>query len=113
MQQRTFKFKAWNNEEKLLVRLNSIECVKGVLSKKNHILLQFTGALDKNESEIYESDILLKGTDKYIIRWDHENLKWIIVPEKSTELIQPLADIVNEDYVRLCNKYEAPDSFNN
>jgi len=49
---RKMMFKAWNKETRLLMRLNSIDCVKGELVKKDHILLQFTGLYDKQKEEI-------------------------------------------------------------
>ena len=36
---RKIKFKAWDTEHKLLMRLNSIDCNKGELVKKDHVLL--------------------------------------------------------------------------
>lgn len=44
---RKLLFKAWNTETKLLMRLNTIDCRKGELFKRDHILLQFTGMYDK------------------------------------------------------------------
>lgn len=73
---RKIKFKAWDTEHKLLMRLNSIECSKGELIKKNHILLQFTGLLDKEGNEIYEMDILLVSLEKYIVFWNESQNGW-------------------------------------
>ena len=73
---RKIKFKAWNEEEQLLVILNSIDCIKGELLRKNHILLQFTGLTDINGDEIYDRDVLLIDYEKFLIFWDDEKMGW-------------------------------------
>ena len=66
---RKIKFKAWDQEHKLLMRLHSIDCNKGELFKKDHVLLQFTGLCDKDGEEIYEMDVLLLSLEKRVSRW--------------------------------------------
>jgi hypothetical protein len=73
---RKLKFKAWNEESGLLMRLNSIDCVKGELVKKGHILLQFTGLHDKQDEEVYDMDVLLWNSEKFIIYWSEKNRTW-------------------------------------
>lgn len=89
---RKIKFKAWNNEAKLLMRLNSIDCNKGELFRKDHVLLQYTGLLDKEQEEIYDMDILLIYSEKYLVFWDTEMNGWyyraIALPEQSSPFLK-------------------------
>jgi hypothetical protein len=107
---RKFKFKAWNRETQLLMRLNQIDCEKGVLYKKNHVLLQFTGHVDKSGVEVYEHDILLFGTEKRMIIWDEERYGWAMVREKGKS-----SKSFNKEElllgIKLCSYYESPESF--
>ncbi len=107
---RQFKFKAWNTETNLLMRLNQIDCEKGVLIKKDHILLQFTGHHDMNGSEIYEADILLYGTDKRMVVWDEDLNAWNLIGEQ-----RKITFTFNKQELskgkRLCSYYESPGSF--
>jgi len=79
---RKIKFKAWDQESRLLMRLNSIECNKGELIKKDHVLLQFTGLYDKEGDEIYEMDVLMVSLDKFVVFWNESQNGWYYSPLK-------------------------------
>jgi hypothetical protein len=103
---RKLKFKAWNTEEKLLMRLDSIACNRGELVKHGHILLQFTGMTDKHEEEIYDMDILLRSSQKFVVRWHDEKMSWFLSPlENLNENIQ-LIQAITADMLRLCSYFE-------
>jgi hypothetical protein len=105
---RKIKFKAWDQEHRLLMRLNSIECTKGELFKPNHILLQFTGLLDKEGEEIYEMDVLLFSLEKYIVQWSDSVSGWSIAPLLKKNNFQPsVVDVKNMK--RFCSYYELGD----
>ena len=109
-QPRTFKFKAWNKEARLLMKLSSIDCVKGELFKKEHILLQYTGLLDKHEEEIYEMDILLKKDEKFLVRWYEEQNGWYLLNYPSQDSFQPMQPEMTIEMKRLCNYFESADN---
>jgi hypothetical protein len=109
-QPRIFKFKAWNKEARLLMKLSSIECQKGRLFKRDHILLQFTGLLDKHEEEIYEMDILLRSSEKYLVRWHEENNSWYVLPYPRQDSYEPLLKEMALEMKRLCSYFESAHS---
>jgi hypothetical protein len=103
---RKIKFKAWNSDTRLLMRLNSIECSKGELFKKDHILLQFTGLYDKEGDEIYDRDIVLIDYDKYLIFWNDEKNGWFYCPLEKYHLQEPFVAGVPEKMKRFCSLFE-------
>lgn len=109
---RVFKFKAWNKDTKLLMRLNNIDCEKGVLLKKDHILLQFSGLHDKNGVEVYEGDILLFGMEKILVKWNDTHFCWSMVGENGKSGREFTA-LEMEKGIKLCSYYESPESFIN
>ncbi len=104
---RKLLFKAWNQETKLLMRLNSIDCVRGELFRRNHILLQFTGLYDKQNEEIYEMDLVLIGNDKFVVCWDAVQNGWGLNTFPDTGVRKPFVKEVSQRAIRLCNYFES------
>lgn len=104
---RKFKFKAWNKQDRLLMKLSSIDCLKGELFKRDHILLQFTGHRDKQEEEIYEMDIVLISSEKFVVTWDEDSNGWFLMDLKKQEKVQRFIKEDAEKTVRLCSYFES------
>lgn len=103
---RKIKFKAWDQEHKLLMRLNSIDCNKGELMKKDHVLLQFTGLFDKEGEEIYEMDVLLLSLDKLVVFWNESKNGWYYSSLKNQNTHVPLLDVDAVRMKRFCSYFE-------
>jgi hypothetical protein len=104
---RKVMFKAWNKETKLLMRLNSIDCKKGELFKKDHILLQFTGLYDQQDDEIYEMDIMLMASEKYIVVWDDERNGWNLAKLNNAKVVEPFLKTNSKKTTRLWSYFES------
>ncbi len=103
---RKLKFKAWNLETRLLMRLHSIECMKGELVKKDHILLQFTGLYDVQEEEIYDMDVLLFDSEKCIVHWSPSANGWELTKIKDSAKMK-LDENFSRKMIRLCSYFES------
>lgn len=103
---RKIKFKAWDQEHKLLMRLNSIDCSKGELVKKHHILLQFTGLLDREGEEIYDHDVLMISMEKYIVFWNDTQNGWSYSPLNNRNTHAPFQSKEAEKMKRFSNYFE-------
>lgn len=104
---RKLKFKAWNQEAQLLVRLNSIDCVKGELLKKGHILLQFTGLCDKQQEELYDRDVVLISTARYVVVWNDEMNGWFLRGITDAQFAEPLRKDLAQSSTRLWSYWES------
>jgi hypothetical protein len=100
-------FKAWNKESRLMMRLNSIDCVRGELVKKEHVLLQFTGLYDKQQDELYDMDVVLIGSERFVLRWSEENNGWCYEALKKDKPYQLLTKEAARTMIRLCSFFES------
>jgi hypothetical protein len=103
---RKIKFKAWDQEHRLLMRLNNIDCNKGELNKKSHILLQFTGLHDKEGEEIYEMDVLMISLEKYLVFWNETKNGWYYAPLLTLDKQLPFVSGELKSARRFCSYYE-------
>lgn len=103
---RKIKFKAWDVENKLLMRLNSIDCNRGELVKQNHILLQFTGLHDREGEEIYELDVLMLSLEKFVVFWNETTNSWQFAPLKNRAAAQPFLPEVANKLKRFSTYYQ-------
>ena len=105
LEPRNIKLKAWNRESRLMIRLSSVDVVKGVLQRQNHVFLLFTGCHDQLGEEIYEKDILLKERSRYCAWWDPAVNGWMMVPMEGGEG-RRLIPSESNGYTRLGSLFE-------
>ena len=103
---RKLLFKAWNRETGLLMRLNQIECVKGELFRKDHILLQFTGLHDQQDEEIYEMDMIMIGRERFVVIWHSPEGRWGLSPAAGG-VVRPFLRGDAKKAIRICSYFES------
>lgn len=108
---RKVKFKAWNQEARLLVRLTSVDFIRGEMIKAGYILLQFTGRWDVQHEELYELDIVLLNSEKFVLIWNDENAGgWYFVSLQNKLQKLPATLQQAATGIRLCNFLESTES---
>jgi len=89
------------------MRLNSIDCIRGELVRKDHILLQFTGLYDKQNEEIYEMDMVLIGGKKFIVCWDAVHNGWGLSALAAGGEMKRWVRELSDGAVRICSYFES------
>ena len=102
-------FRAWDIESRLILRLDTINCEKGELVRKKHILLQGTGLKDRHHEDLYEMDLVLMGSEKFVVRWSEERAGWSYLSPDGG-LPQALSAEAAGTMVRLCSYFESSTS---
>lgn len=88
------------------MRLDRIDCNKGELFRKDHVLLQFTGLLDKEQEEIYDMDVLLIYSEKHLVFWDSEKNGWFFSKLDQPSERNPFLNVNARVMKRLGNYFE-------
>ena len=110
---RKIKFRAWDNIAKSMYLVSEMyqHIEDDGFTKKDSILMQFTGLYDVNGKEIYEGDIIKhryfskKGIAD--VRWSNEQGYYLAIePDGSRTMLNPNSEIIG-------NIYENPELIQN
>ncbi|HNH60888.1 MAG TPA: YopX family protein, partial [Cyclobacteriaceae bacterium] len=72
--------------------------------------LQFTGLTDKNEEELYEMDIVLVQSEKFVIVWDDQSNGWFLTNLKTEKRSDNFSKELAARTIRLCSYFESGDA---
>ncbi len=121
---REIKFRAWDTQLKRMYENYANVSGYGVhceiarpveTQSEQHIVMQYTGLLDKNGKEIYEGDIINLLPDGYVselatVEWDTEKASFIYRRISELELVNKQGIYVNWEPIEVIgNIYENPE----
>lgn len=119
---RTIKFRAWNPQGHMLrpFTIGDEDTNVALILKEDWPLMQFTGLLDKNGTEVYDADVMIDHTTKikHVVHWDEKNMQWFLsrTNDKFGSGRYPLKearpeeqDFYDKGWERIGNIYEHPD----
>ena len=127
---RYIKFRCWDKEDKKIKKVFALDFAewwvatdyyygdkfKGFPSGERnsfhneetdrHILMQFTGLLDKNGKEIYEGDVVLIDDEYFAVSYSEEECAFVVV---SDSLNNNLGEYYSREIEVMSNIYENPE----
>lgn len=120
METRIIKFRAWYARENKMFNVDVLaisECSWGCpdfgkhgvsLAYQSHIeVMQYTGLQDKNGQECYHKDILRSGKKLFIVEWQNEEARFLLLPTGSNTDTWKFMDEIDHMEI-IGNIYETP-----
>jgi|JI10StandDraft_1071094.scaffolds.fasta_scaffold285050_5 hypothetical protein len=114
---RDIKFRAWNSEKPEMLLLGDLTGVNWNIKFifKNYEIMQFTGLIDMNGVDVYESDIL-KITNPFTKRsviktvwWNSETARFNGIPTSLTNVYEVIGNVYSNPELLNPSNTEAKD----
>lgn len=116
------RFKAWDHDDKKMVKVGAIDWAEGQIISPNYpkgklypnerfgdhvTMLQYSGLKDQHGNELYEGDIAVDDDDLYVIKFE-DGCFYVVLDHDTGAVITQLSEL-NEDIRLLGNIYENPE----